>query len=228
VREALVRQTRSRRRFLALALGLHVLPVGALLYLGRQTPAPLPQPLPVLVSLIPEAPPAPVVQAPEPPAPAPPTPSAPTKPRAAPAPSRTLVPTTPEPAPQAPANDRPSPALASPSVPSPAPAPVSTPATEQSGPISSPRFDAAYLQNPKPLYPLLARRRGIEGKVILQVRVGPEGDALSVQLHQSSGDDSLDKAALETVRRWRFVPARQGNTPVPATVLVPITFKLEN
>ena len=37
----------------------------------------------------------------------------------------------------------------------------------------------------------------------------------------------LDEAALETVKKWKFTPARQGNVPVAAWVLVPIAFRLE-
>lgn len=94
--------------------------------------------------------------------------------------------------------------------------------------MSAPRFDVAYLHNPKPPYPLLARRRGDEGRVVLRVQVSAAGLAEQVQLHRSSGNDSLDEAALNTVRNWRFVPAQRGDTPVAASVLVPITFKLEN
>ena len=60
----------------------------------------------------------------------------------------------------------------------------------------------------------------------LRVRVGPEGNAQQVELKQSSGYPRLDQSALETVPRWRFVPARRGETPVAAWVLVPVVFAL--
>ena len=41
-------------------------------------------------------------------------------------------------------------------------------------------------------------------------------------------DAVLDDAALQTVRRWRFVPARRGDTPVESWVDVPIIFRLES
>jgi len=90
-----------------------------------------------------------------------------------------------------------------------------------------PRFDAAYLQNPAPAYPALSRRAGEKGKVLLRVVVRPDGTPESVELRQSSGASRLDDAALDAVRRWRFVPARQGNTPISAAVIVPIVFSLE-
>lgn len=95
-------------------------------------------------------------------------------------------------------------------------------------PVSAPRFDAGYLDNPAPPYPGLSRRVGEEGRVLLRVFVHSDGSAAQVELRQSSGFSRLDAAALETVRRWRFVPARQGEENVAAWVLVPITFSLRS
>jgi protein TonB len=105
-----------------------------------------------------------------------------------------------------------------------APAPVAPP---PSAPPTPPRFDAAYLDNPKPAYPPLSRRLGEEGRVVLRVMVSAEGLPTYVRLHASSGSARLDQAALEAVSRWRFVPARQGEASVAAAVLVPIVFSLQ-
>jgi protein TonB len=102
-------------------------------------------------------------------------------------------------------------------------APVAAPPAQ-----TQPRFDADYLDNPKPPYPGLSRKIGEQGRVVLRVRVDANGLALDVQLHTSSGYTRLDNSALETVRRWKFVPARLGNEPVAATVLVPIAFSLKD
>ncbi|MEW5944216.1 MAG: energy transducer TonB [Pseudomonadota bacterium] len=104
---------------------------------------------------------------------------------------------------------------------SPAPQEAAEPAVEP------PRYHAAYLNNPKPAYPLAARRRGIEGRVLLRVEISPGGECLHAELKKSSGHDMLDQAALEAVRKWRFVPARRGNSAVAAWVEVPIAFKLD-
>ena len=94
-------------------------------------------------------------------------------------------------------------------------------------PLVLPRFNAAYLQNPAPIYPLLSRRVGEQGKVLLRVVVRPDGMPEQIELRRSSGSQRLDQAAVEAVRKWRFVPARQGETPVTAAVIVPIVFPLE-
>jgi protein TonB len=67
-----------------------------------------------------------------------------------------------------------------------------------------------------------------EGRVTLRVLVTPTGMADEVQVRTSSGATRLDAAALETVRRWKFVPAKRGAEAVPAWVLIPISFKLES
>jgi periplasmic protein TonB len=92
---------------------------------------------------------------------------------------------------------------------------------------TSPAFNAGYLHNPPPPYPLVARRNGEQGTVILRVRVTRNGMPASVDIEKPSGSSHLDDAALETVRTWRFVPARQNGQPVEARVLVPVVFKLE-
>lgn len=88
------------------------------------------------------------------------------------------------------------------------------------------RFDADYLNNPAPPYPLFSRRNREEGTVLLSVRVSAQGQAEQVQIKRSSGFTRLDEAALEAVRQWRFVPAQRGQVAVAASVVVPIVFKL--
>jgi protein TonB len=93
-------------------------------------------------------------------------------------------------------------------------------------PLTQASFNAAYLHNPKPDYPSAARQRGWEGTVKLKVRVSASGQAEQVDIHQSSGYDLLDEAALEAVRQWRFVPAKRGDAPVASSVIVPLAFHL--
>lgn len=95
-------------------------------------------------------------------------------------------------------------------------------------PLSAARFDAAYLNNPRPNYPSLSRRLGEEGKVLLRVRVGTDGQPLTVKLEKSSEFARLDEAALQVVGHWRFIPARRGDEAVETSVIVPIVFQLES
>jgi protein TonB len=93
--------------------------------------------------------------------------------------------------------------------------------------VTAVRFDAAYLNNPPPAYPILSRRRREQGRVLLQVRVDDRGLPEQVEVQQGSGHARLDQAALDAVRRWRFVPARRGDAAISASVLVPILFQME-
>jgi len=88
-------------------------------------------------------------------------------------------------------------------------------------------FNAAYLRNPAPRYPVAARRAGEQGTVTLRVLVTREGLASRVAVEKSSGSPHLDAAALEAVKAWRFTPARQGANSVESWMLVPIVFRLE-
>lgn len=90
------------------------------------------------------------------------------------------------------------------------------------------KFSANYLHNPEPEYPRIAKSRGWTGKVILKVRVSADGTAESVEVDQSSGHDILDENAIEAVKKWRFTPAKRGETPVADTVKVPVDYKLKN
>jgi len=104
-----------------------------------------------------------------------------------------------------------------------APVPTAPPVTVE---VVPPRFDAAYLRNPAPAYPAASRRRGEQGRVVLRVLVSANGEARTVEVRTSSGFEALDRTAVETVRQWRFVPARLGATPVDAWVVVPLAFSL--
>lgn len=93
--------------------------------------------------------------------------------------------------------------------------------------VTPARYDADYLDNPKPGYPPISRRLGEEGRVLLRVVVSATGLPVDLKVQVSSGFDRLDQAALSTVRRWKFVPPRIGKEPVAAPVLIPITFSLK-
>lgn len=188
---------------LALVMGAH-LALAWMLFSPPPAPPAITAPKPIMVSLI--------------------------TPEAAPAPAK---PRPPQPAAALRLQPKP-PLLATPrEAPAPQASPAATPAASANpaapaAPLTPPRFDAAYLDNPAPPYPGMARRLGEEGRVLLRVQVAPDGSAAQVELRQSSGHARLDATALETVRRWRFVPARQGDDAVAAWVLVPISFSLRS
>lgn len=103
------------------------------------------------------------------------------------------------------------------------PAPAGAPPAR----VELPSASAAYLNNPPPAYPALSRRLGEQGRVVLRVRIEPDGTASAAEIRTSSGYERLDQAALQAVLRWRYVPGRRNGVPEPMWFLVPIQFVLE-
>jgi protein TonB len=146
-----------------------------------------------------------------------------------------------EPLPSPPPEPTPEPALVSPSPPvteakrrpepAGAPSPPAVAASPPEGAFapSAPAAEPGWpLYCPRPAYPAEARRRGAEGLVKLELLVNPRGVVESVFVRESSGHALLDRAALEAVRRWRLQPSRVGSECVPASVTLPIRFRLED
>ena len=87
---------------------------------------------------------------------------------------------------------------------------------------AQPRFR----ENRPPTYPEQARRRQLEGTVVLEALVSGGGKVDDLAVHASSGHQLLDEAALQAVREWFFEPGRRGGTPVTMKILVPVRFAL--
>ncbi len=85
-----------------------------------------------------------------------------------------------------------------------------------------------YQLNPPPRYPGLAKRRGYEGLVVLEVDVDEYGRPATVTLFAGSGHSLLDKAALRAVRKWHFQSGSINGIPQKMTVKVPVRFRLDD
>ncbi|MCK9285424.1 MAG: energy transducer TonB [Rhodocyclaceae bacterium] len=101
------------------------------------------------------------------------------------------------------------------------------PESSPAAPVVLPRFDAAYLNNPRPTYPVFSKRLNEQGTVQLRVHVLASGLPDQVEIGRSSGFPRLDNAARDAVLQWRFVPARRGSEAVAEWVIVPLAFVLE-
>jgi protein TonB len=200
---------RSRWPAFALIIALHLLGLYAAMQIGAVREAVV-QAAPMFVSFI-AAPPAPKVETPTPKA-------EPVKPRpeprliSSPRPSASAMQTPPQPVHEQPVAD---------------PTPSAPPAPAAAAPVTPPNFVAAYLDNPPPEYPRASKSLGETGVVQLQVLVTMQGRAGQVRVYKSSGFPRLDQAAVDVVRKWRFVAARQGEQVVEAWVQVPINFQMD-
>ena len=93
--------------------------------------------------------------------------------------------------------------------------------------LERPSSNADFLRNPQPDYPRLSRQRGEQGRVVVNVLIGVDGNAQKAELITSSGFERLDRAALDTVRGWRYVPGKRGGVPEAMWYAVPIQFVLQ-
>lgn len=84
-----------------------------------------------------------------------------------------------------------------------------------------------YRTNPPPPYPQIARKRGLQGVVVLEVLVDTNGNAADLRVLSSSGHPILDRTAMASVKHWTFDPGTRGGKKVTMWVRVPIRFQLE-
>jgi len=83
-----------------------------------------------------------------------------------------------------------------------------------------------YRLNPSPKYPRIARIRGYQGNVLLDVLVNTDGKVDDLKIYKSSGHPLLDRAAVSSVKRWLFEPGMIGEKKTDMWVRVPIRFEL--
>jgi TonB family protein len=77
----------------------------------------------------------------------------------------------------------------------------------------------------RPSYTEEARRRGLQGDVLLEIVVQRDGRVGTVRVLRSLGA-GLDERAIQAVRQWRFSPATRQGAPVDVVVEVSVGFSL--
>ena len=92
--------------------------------------------------------------------------------------------------------------------------------------LSKALYKIGSINNPHPPYPLIARKKGFEGKLILEVLVNEDGSVKSTSIRESSGYEILDTVSKETVEKWTFIPAKKMGQAVKDNIQVPIKFVL--
>ena len=173
-----------------------------------------------------------VSEMPVPTTPPAPPPALPVRATTAPTPQRLAVQQTAAPTAQA-APSESSPSAAGPAAATVVPASATTstastrPAPAAAAALVLPSSDADYLNNPPPAYPRMSRRMGEQGTVIVRVFISVDGRAEQAEIRIASGYPRLDEAALETVKRWRYVPGKRAGQPEAMWFNVPIRFVLD-
>jgi protein TonB len=81
---------------------------------------------------------------------------------------------------------------------------------------------------PVPTYPDMARTAGIEGQAVVEALVDVDGSVADARILKSSGNTSLDQAAVDAALRSKFSPAYQRDQAVRVWVSIPFRFTLMN
>jgi protein TonB len=88
-----------------------------------------------------------------------------------------------------------------------------------------PSTELAAVDTPKPDYPIELACAGVSGTTVLAVTIGIEGKPTQVTLVQGSGNERLDKSAMDRVPSWKFNPPTRNGQPMAQTIQVPVNFK---
>ena len=76
-----------------------------------------------------------------------------------------------------------------------------------------------------PVYPPAAKEQGIQGVVIIDAHIEPDGRVGHAKVVRSV--PGLDEAALDAVRQWKFTPTLKDGTPVGVVMTVTVNFLLQ-
>jgi TonB family protein len=82
------------------------------------------------------------------------------------------------------------------------------------------------LERTQPAYPADALSAHAEGEVRLQIQIDAQGKVSEVRIAANSGSDSLDRAALNAVRNWRYQPGTHDGQPIGGTIVVSVDFRI--
>jgi periplasmic protein TonB len=77
-----------------------------------------------------------------------------------------------------------------------------------------------------PEFPLMARRLGIGGKVVIKFLVKADGNVTQTSIVEVEPKEIFEQNALEAIREWRFNPGRFYEKAVATWVVLPIQFRL--
>ncbi|MFQ5651302.1 MAG: energy transducer TonB [bacterium] len=76
-------------------------------------------------------------------------------------------------------------------------------------------------------YPEIARKAGIEGRVVVYVWVSEKGKVIDTRVIKSLGHSGCDQAAVKAIRSVKWKPALQRDKPVKVWVAIPVIFRLK-
>jgi protein TonB len=81
------------------------------------------------------------------------------------------------------------------------------------------------LKRVNPVYPPIAQSARVQGVVIIEAIIGPDGTVTEAKVLRSI--PLLDAAALEAVKQWQYSPTLLNGVPVPVIMTVTVNFTLQ-
>ncbi len=78
-----------------------------------------------------------------------------------------------------------------------------------------------------PIYPPRARMRRIQGEVVVEFIVNPDGTVRNVEVLSSKPGETFTDAAIRSIQKWRFAPGTKDGLAVPTRVRQKVTFSLQ-
>ena len=81
------------------------------------------------------------------------------------------------------------------------------------------------IKDVKPVYPAIAQSARVQGVVIIEAVIGPNGTVQEAKVLRSI--PLLDAAALDAVKQWQFTPTLLNGVPVPVIMTVTVNFTLQ-
>ncbi len=79
----------------------------------------------------------------------------------------------------------------------------------------------------KPEYPSIARKAGVEGKVILQIVIDEQGNVLTADVVFAQPSGIFEEVAIKAIMQWKFKPAKQRDKPIKVRMAWPMEFSLK-
>ncbi len=114
-----------------------------------------------------------------------------------------------------------------------APEPIKTTAVK-TAPGATGIYDMAIVDSPPrlkhyspPMYPPRAKGQGVEGKVFVRCVVSAGGKVLNARIIQADPVGYFEKAALKSIKKWTFIPAKFQGKKVAVHVDIPLAFSLD-
>lgn len=105
--------------------------------------------------------------------------------------------------------------------------PTAMPVAPQTPAAAVAIMPSAFVHQIQPEYPQIARDEGAQGDVMIRVTIGPQGEVVDALVAVSSGNASLDAAALNAAKDSTYAPPLENGVPTTQAYLIVYTFSLE-